>query len=181
MEEAMQQPWEGHHKDAGGEDFAQFPEEVESVTTLPFGYTAVAKDDGTIDVYDETGTYAHTLPAGCIVRHYTEPKTAPQAEPEFSGNVPYRVELLQKGIELTTGNRARTHGDWVENHQTIASLWSTYLQRPISAHDVCMLMTLVKVSRVANGSFNPDDYIDGAMYFAGAAECHVKESESGKA
>lgn len=85
-------------------------------------------------------------------------------------------DILAKATELVGGERQRTHGDKLQNHQNIARLWSAYLanrQNPaqeISALDVAMMMALLKISRTQLGDQNSDDYIDGAGYMAIAGE-----------
>ena len=90
-----------------------------------------------------------------------------------------RIDFLKKGIELTDSTRSVTHGDWVENHKTIAEFWTVYLSNKLNApihvdhRDVSMMMALLKTARHLNGSYNEDDYIDGAVYFAGAGELNM--------
>ena len=94
---------------------------------------------------------------------------------------PTRVKLLQEVIDLTTGDRNKQHGDWYDNHKTIASFWTTYLSKRfgstiiIKPSDVSMLMVLLKAARHLSGSFNVDDYRDMACYATGTAENKQKE------
>lgn len=39
------------------------------------------------------------------------------------------------------------------------------------AHDVANMMEILKVARRYNGTFNPDNYVDGCGYSAVAYEC----------
>ena len=71
------------------------------------------------------------------------------------------------------GDRATTHGNMMENHENIASLWDAYITNKfdteawtISALDVANMMELLKVARRQSGAHNIDDYIDGAGYAA---------------
>lgn len=87
------------------------------------------------------------------------------------------AEVLTKALELTGGDRAKTHGDKRQNHQNIADLWNAYLKdgplgkRRLSAQDVAVMMCLLKIARMKSGTFNLDNFIDLAGYAGVAAEC----------
>jgi hypothetical protein len=104
---------------------------------------------------------------------YMEPGIVPSlAVPVTGGSV------CAKAASLVGGDRQKTHGDKVENHGNIARLWNAYLLNkknytvgiPLSAHDIAMLMALLKVARTQAGSHNLDDYVDLAGYAGVAAE-----------
>jgi hypothetical protein len=80
-------------------------------------------------------------------------------------------EVLNGVAELVGGDRAKTHGDKLTNHQNIARLWSAFLQVNITADQVALMMVLLKVARTQHGGLNHDDYADMAGYAAVAAEC----------
>ena len=84
-------------------------------------------------------------------------------------------EFLEKASELAAGDRENDYGDKVHNHTNIARLWSTYLDVKIEAHDVAILMTLLKVARTKLGAGSDDTYIDMAAYSAIAGEIKFKE------
>jgi len=65
--------------------------------------------------------------------------------------------------------RGELHGNWDENMTCIAGLWSAYLGQPVEAHNVGVMLALVKVGRMAGGTFNSDDYNDMVGYAAIAA------------
>lgn len=88
-------------------------------------------------------------------------------------------EIAAKAAELVGGDRAKTHGSKLENHENIAALWRGYLRNKaraggsaadVTALDVANLMELLKVARRQAGAHNPDDYIDGAGYASVAGE-----------
>lgn len=91
-----------------------------------------------------------------------------------------RQDLLKKGIEITDGSRQTTHGDWNAQHKTASELWTAFLGFPVSSHDVCICLNLLKVSRTKHGAFNVDDYLDGGVYMMGAAECYENEELKGE-
>ena len=92
-------------------------------------------------------------------------------------------EILETARQLVDGDRARTHGDKVENHACIAALWSAYLRLQLHRSgvdlpgaivdplDVATMMLLLKVARtVSGGEHNLDNYVDAAGYAAVAGE-----------
>lgn len=83
-------------------------------------------------------------------------------------------DVCTKAADLVGGDRAATHGDKVQNHDNIAALWNAYLQGhlvvALTAHDVALMMALLKIARTKTGRFNPDDYVDLAGYAGCAAE-----------
>jgi len=82
------------------------------------------------------------------------------------------AELLQKNIDLVTGERAQQYGDKKINFDNIARLWSAYLDVDISPTQVCILMALLKGARIKTASSfkNCDNFVDGAAYFRIAGE-----------
>lgn len=85
--------------------------------------------------------------------------------------------IASTASELIGGDRAQTHGDKLENFSRTAAIFNGILtaagiatSRPLDAHDVCNLLEGLKIARRYSGSFNVDDYIDGAGYAACAGE-----------
>ena len=79
-------------------------------------------------------------------------------------------DFLREAMVCTEESRHKTHGDKVANHKNIATLWSWYLRKEVTAYDVAMMMSLLKIARTKTGSPNKDDLIDGAAYLAIAGE-----------
>lgn len=86
-------------------------------------------------------------------------------------------QIAIQAASLVGGDRARTHGNKLDNHKKIAEIWNGIMAaagkkpfRPLDAHDVANLMEGMKIARRYSGSFNPDDYIDGAGYSSVAGE-----------
>jgi Domain of unknown function (DUF6378) len=84
-------------------------------------------------------------------------------------------ELKSAGDFLNEAKSTVTARGWVyadpaTNHLRIAHLWSTYLEMAIEPHQVAMCMALVKVARTMESPKHDDSYVDGAAYFALAAE-----------
>jgi hypothetical protein len=84
-------------------------------------------------------------------------------------------QFLDKANVLVKGQREIDYGDKIKNHDNIAKLWSAYLDTPVTAHDVAILMTLLKVARTKLGAVSEDTYIDMSAYGAIAGEIKFKE------
>ena len=82
-------------------------------------------------------------------------------------------QALERALAITGGDRAESYGSMWENHENIARLWNGYLYNKshLTAEDVANMMELLKIARRKLGSFNEDDYTDGAGYAAVALEC----------
>lgn len=81
-----------------------------------------------------------------------------------------RSEVLRTAEQYVTRDRANTHGDMEDNFSTIAEYWTTHLGTPVTALDVSVMMTLLKLARIKSGHTNLDNYIDGAGYLACGGE-----------
>lgn len=81
--------------------------------------------------------------------------------------------ILEQAKELVGGDRQEDYGDKLTNHENIAALWSIFLRKQITPHDVAMCMALVKVARLMH-AHKTDSYIDMAAYAAIAAEIHER-------
>ena len=86
-------------------------------------------------------------------------------------------ECLSQAITLSANDRQKDYGDKVNNHNNIARLWSAYLDTDIKAHDVAIMMALLKMARTKLGAVSKDTYIDMAAYSAIAGEIKFKEKK----
>ena len=86
-------------------------------------------------------------------------------------------EFLSEAIRLVGTDREKDYGDKVENHKNIARLWSAYLEIPIEAHDVAIMMALLKIARTKLGAVSKDTYIDMSAYSAIAGEIKFREDK----
>ena len=84
-------------------------------------------------------------------------------------------KYLETAIKLTSGPRAHDYGDKIINHNNIAKLWSAYLDTKVEAHDVAILMVLLKIARTKLGAISRDTYVDMSAYGAIAGEIKFKE------
>lgn len=81
-----------------------------------------------------------------------------------------RKETLKAAKRCVCGEREEDYGNPENNFAIIAKLWSLWLEKDISAHDVAIMMTLLKISRVKSGQYKDDNYTDICGYAACAAE-----------
>tara|TARA_R100001463_G_scaffold133797_1_gene195468 strand:+ start:907 stop:1188 length:282 start_codon:yes stop_codon:yes gene_type:complete len=86
-------------------------------------------------------------------------------------------DLLVEANKLVGGDRQKDYGDKVENHSNIAKLWSAYLDIPVTAHDVALMMVLLKMARTKLGAVSRDTYVDMAAYGAIAGEIKFREEK----
>ncbi len=84
-------------------------------------------------------------------------------------------QILNQASVLVQGQREKDYGDKTENHNNIARLWSAYLNIKIEAHDVALMMALLKMARTKLGEVSKDTYIDMSAYSAIAGEIKFKE------
>ena len=86
-------------------------------------------------------------------------------------------EFLSEASRLVGVDREKDYGDKVDNHNNIARLWSAYLDVEVKAHDVAIMMALLKIARTKLGKVSKDTYIDMAAYSAIAGEIKFKENK----
>ena len=88
-------------------------------------------------------------------------------------------DICQEAAKLIDGPRQATHGNKLENHRNIASLWNAYLGHrlapQLSPKDVALMMALLKIARTKLGQHNPDNFVDLVGYGAIAGELADKE------
>jgi len=84
-------------------------------------------------------------------------------------------QILEKANSLISQDREKDYGDKVKNHENIAKLWSAYKDTKITAHDVAIMMTLLKIARTKLGAVSEDTYVDMSAYSAIAGEIKFKE------
>ena len=79
-------------------------------------------------------------------------------------------EFLSEASRLSGTDRQKDYGDKTNNHNNIARLWSAYLDIKIEAHDVALMMALLKMARTKLGAVSKDTYIDMSAYSSIAGE-----------
>ena len=86
-------------------------------------------------------------------------------------------QILNRASVLVQGQREKDYGDKKENHNNIAKLWSAYLGISVTAHDVALMMVLLKMARTKLGKVSRDTYIDMSAYSAIAGEIKFREDK----
>lgn len=79
-------------------------------------------------------------------------------------------EFLNTASILVSEDREMTHGHKIQNHVNIANLWSAFKNIEFTAHDVAVMMALLKIARTKTGKVNRDDYVDACGYMSIAGE-----------
>lgn len=109
-----------------------------------------------------------------LFQKISTPKEVFEAEAETSESPGPRSHsrgsILDTAKEYVTKDRAADHGDMEDNFQRIAEFWSVHLDQLIDAHDVAVMMTLLKVARIKSNPHHMDNFIDGAGYLACGGE-----------
>ena len=73
--------------------------------------------------------------------------------------------ILDEAKDIIFGDREKTYGPPAKNFKLIAELWSAYMHTPVSPHDVCMMMILLKAARQKN-AYKRDNLTDICGYAA---------------
>lgn len=88
-----------------------------------------------------------------------------------------REQILTEANKIVNGTRNEAYGKPEDNFNLIADFWSDYLNIEVTAHDVAIMMILLKVARAKTGKGSIDNYVDIAGYSACAGEVYTKEEE----
>ena len=95
-----------------------------------------------------------------------------------------RRDILKAAEKCVCGQREQDYGTPESNFQLIADLWNGYLfpslqenKAVISAKDVAMLMSLMKIARIRNGGGSGDSFVDLAGYAACGGEIWALQKE----
>ena len=73
--------------------------------------------------------------------------------------------ILEAAEKVINGERQRDYGEASHSFATIATMWSSYLGKPITPEQVGMMMILLKVARSTNQP-TEDSLVDIAGYAA---------------
>ena len=87
-----------------------------------------------------------------------------------------RADILDTAKDYVTKDRAATHGDAERNFGLIGAYWSAHLNVNIRAHDVAVMMTLLKLARAKSNPKHADNWIDGCGYLALGGEAAGEEA-----
>jgi len=79
---------------------------------------------------------------------------------------PTGPSILDEAKAIIYGDREKTYGAPGKNLKMIGDLWAAYSGVPFTAEDVCNMMILLKVARLANDPKHRDSQIDLCGYAA---------------
>ena len=89
------------------------------------------------------------------------------------------AEILERAADIIS-DRGAHHGNYVENMDNIADLWSSFIGMRLTGPQAAVMLALVKVSRMHCGGkegFDIDDYEDAVGYLAIATAVAETEKE----
>lgn len=86
-----------------------------------------------------------------------------------------RETVLTTAEQLINGDRAKDYGDASENFQRIADLWAPILGVEVTATDVALCLTQLKVARLITSPAHKDSWVDACGYLALGGEIANKE------
>lgn len=86
-----------------------------------------------------------------------------------------RETVLTTAEQLINGQRAKDYGDASENFQRIANLWTPILGVEVTATDIALCLTQLKVARLITSPAHKDSWVDAAGYIALGGEIANKE------
>ena len=61
-------------------------------------------------------------------------------------------------------DREKSYGNPIQMHNRIASIWSALLNKPVTAYEVALCMTGLKLARATKNASDPDSLIDAHGY-----------------
>lgn len=93
-----------------------------------------------------------------------------------SSNSISRNGILSKAESIINGERQGTYGNAEDSFQTIADMWSAYLNTEILSEDVANMMILMKVARNSSGVYKDDNWIDICGYAALGGEIQAAKN-----
>ena len=112
--------------------------------------------------------------------HFAQVRNMVRERPAEVSKTITRAGILDAAKEIVTGERERQYGKPEDNFRMIGNLWEIYLKArcldrdgglDILPEDVAMMMSLLKIARIASGNYKTDSFVDLAGYAACAGEC----------
>ena len=89
-----------------------------------------------------------------------------------------RAKILDKAKQAICNDREGQYGTPEDSFNEIAKLWSPYIDKPLTAKDVAIMMCLFKIARIKTGRFKTDNWIDLVGYAACGAEVEAENDET---
>ena len=85
-----------------------------------------------------------------------------------------RAKILDKAKQAICNDREGQYGTPEDSFNEIAKLWSPYIDKPLTAKDVAVMMCLFKIARIKTGRFKEDNWVDLVGYAACGAEVEAE-------
>ena len=91
-----------------------------------------------------------------------------------------RGRILLEALDVINGERQDEYGTPEDNFALIADYWTAYLDHhyranlTVTAQDVAIMMTLLKLARITTGTAKEDSFVDAAGYIGLAADMGEK-------
>lgn len=81
-----------------------------------------------------------------------------------------RADILAEASRIITTDRNAQYGEPENLFGLIAAYWSAHLDRPVTSHDVAVMMGLLKCARMQANPGHRDSAVDACGYLAIAGE-----------
>lgn len=88
----------------------------------------------------------------------------------MEGSAVTRSDILAEASRIVTQDRNNQYGEPEELFGLIAAYWTAHLDHPVSAHDVAVMMGLMKCARMQANPAHLDSAVDACGYLAIAGE-----------
>lgn len=88
---------------------------------------------------------------------------------------PIRSRILADAKSIVCKGREQEYGGPEDSFSVIAKLWSDYTDHHFDAHDVAIMMSLLKIARLKANPRHRDSWVDLAGYAACGGECACHE------
>ena len=73
-------------------------------------------------------------------------------------------EIMQEYENDILKAREKSYGNPIQMHNRIATIWSALLNKPVTAYEVALCMTGLKLARATKNASDPDSLIDAHGY-----------------
>lgn len=88
-----------------------------------------------------------------------------------------RADILAEASRIVTIDRNDQYGEPQELFGLIAKYWTAHLDRQVNAHDVAVMMALMKCARMQANPAHRDSAVDACGYLAIAGEVGMPRTE----
>jgi Domain of unknown function (DUF6378) len=115
--------------------------------------------------------------------HSLGPVEDQEATPVLKSSADVRAGVLFEAEHLVNGDRNNQYGDPIEDFQRTADFWSTYISSLagvdvyLKPHDVAVMMSLLKISRITWSPTKRDHWVDLSGYAACGYDCAEREKD----